>query len=224
MPELRLIDLGRSRYEEILLIQRKLLGQRKAGAIPDTLLLTEHEPVITTGQNADFRHLLVAERHLELVGVPLLHCERGGDITYHGPGQLVAYPILDLRGYGRDVHQYVRRLEQTAIELCASYGVTAERRGGAPGVYAVAGKIASVGVFISRWVTMHGIAINLAPDPVHLAWLRPCGLPDTPFTSIRALRGDAPAYTEAASRYATIFAEVFGCRLRASAAFAAPVD
>ncbi len=213
MPDVRLLDLGRSRYEDALRLQRTLLERRKAGAIPDTLVLTEHEPVITTGQNADFRHLLVPEAELALAGVPLVGCERGGDITYHGPGQLVAYPILDLKSYGRDLHQYIRRLEQTAIDLCTVYGVAARRRPGAPGVYAGDGKIASVGVFVSRWVTMHGLAINLAPDPAQLAWLQPCGLRDTPFTSVAGQTGRVPTHADAAARYATIFADVFGCRL-----------
>jgi lipoate-protein ligase B len=213
MPVVHCFNLGRSDYSAARRLQRTLLERRKAGAIPDTLLLTEHEPVITTGRNADFRHLLVPPERLAEAGITCVRCERGGDITYHGPGQLVAYPILDLGGYGRDLHHYIRKLEETAIRLCAAYGVDAERRAGAPGVYVGDGKIASVGVFVSRWVTMHGLAINLAPDPAQLALLRPCGLAETPFTSIALCGRPAPVYAEAARRYSSIFAEVFACEL-----------
>src|SRR5579871_360557 len=179
MPDLRPVNLGLSAYLEALELQRTLHARRKAGTIGDTLVLTEHAPVITTGRHADFRHLLASSEALSRAGIPCVRCERGGDITYHGPGQLVAYPILDLGGYGRDLHRYISRLEETAITFCAAYGVQAARRPGAPGVYAGDAKIASVGVFVSRWVTMHGLAINLDPDPGHLGLLRPCGLPDT---------------------------------------------
>jgi len=169
--------------------------------------------VITTGRHADFRHLLVPPTLLSATGIACVQCERGGDITYHGPGQLVAYPILDLGGYGRDLHRHIRNLEETAIRLCAAYGVAGERRAGAPGVYVGGAKIASVGVFVSRWVTMHGLAINLAPDPAHLALLRPCGLADTTFTSIALTGRPAPDYAAAARCYTSIFASVFGCQI-----------
>ncbi len=214
LPVVQCVDLGRSSYLATLSLQRTLLERRKAGEIPDTLLLTEHEPVITTGRNADFRHLLAPAETLAEAGIACVRCERGGDITYHGPGQLVAYPILDLGGFGRDLHRYIRNLEETAIRLCAAYGVAATRRAGAPGAYTEAGKIASIGVFVSRWVTMHGLAINLAPDPAQLALLRPCGLADTPFTSIALCGQPAPSYAEAARRYTSTFAEVFACQLR----------
>ncbi len=221
LPVVQCVDLGRSDYLTALDLQRTLLAHRKAGEIPDTLLLTEHEPVITTGRNADFRHLLAPPETLAGAGIACVRCERGGDITYHGPGQLVAYPILDLGGFGRDLHRYIRSLEETAIRFCAVYGVEAVRRAGAPGVYTEAGKIASVGVFVSRWVTMHGLAINLAPDPAHLALMRPCGLLDTAFTSLALSGRPAPAYAEATRRYASIFAAVFACEIRDAAAAAA---
>lgn len=216
MPVMQLLDLGRSDYTAALRLQRALRERRQAGACPDTLLLTEHDPVITTGRNADFRHLLVPERRLAEAGIACVRCERGGDITYHGPGQIVAYPILDLGAYGRDLHGYIRNLEETAIRLCGRYGLAVERRAGAPGVYVGAAKIASVGVFVSRWVTMHGLAINLSPDPAHLALLRPCGLQNTPFTSIALLGRPAPAYAQAVRDYASVFADVFRCELVAA--------
>lgn len=211
MPAVHFLDLGRTEYTETLQLQRTLQARRKAGAIPDTVVITEHEPVITTGRNADFRHLLVPQPALAEAGIACVRCERGGDITYHGPGQLVVYPILDLSGYGRDLHRYIRNLEQTAIALCAAYGVHAERRPGAPGAYVDGAKIASVGVFVSRWVTMHGLAINLAPDPAQLALLRPCGLAGTALTAIALCGGTAPSYADAARRYQAIFLDTFGC-------------
>lgn len=212
-PRVRLFDLGRTAYTHALALQRELHAQRKAGAIGDTLILTEHEPVITTGQGAGFTHLLAPATAIAAAGIALVQVERGGDVTYHGPGQLVVYPILDLRTHGRDVHLYVRRLEETALRLGEAYGVSAERRAGAPGVYVGGGKLASIGVFVSRWVTLHGVAINLAPDAAHWALLRPCGLADTTMTSVQLLTGAAPTCAEAARRYAAIFAEVFQCEL-----------
>ncbi len=203
-------NLGLTRYADVLALQRELHARRKAGESPDTLILTEHRPVFTLGSAADGRHLLVSEAELHDRGIDLVHVERGGDITYHGPGQLVAYPILDLRDHGRDVHRYIRDLEETVIRLLDGYGVTGERRRGTPGVWAGAAKIASVGVYISRWVTMHGIAINLAPDLTPFALINPCGLVGMEMTSVAHCTGVAPEMADAGRRYAAIFAGVFG--------------
>ena len=211
--EVALIDLGRTRYSEALRLMRDLHARRKAGAVGDLLLLTEHEPVITTGRGADFRNLLVPVEQLVALGIELARVERGGDITYHGPGQLVAYPILDLRGFGKDVHLFARRLEETARLMLRRYGVEAERRAGAPGLYVGEGKIASIGIFVSRWVTMHGIAINLDIDPAHAALLVPCGLAGVALTSVANLTSTAPTYGEAMAVFAAAFADVFGCRV-----------
>lgn len=221
-PSVALIDLGRTRYAAALALQRRLHAARKAGETLDTLLLTEHEPVITTGEGADFRHLLVAPEALAARGIDLVQVERGGDITYHGPGQLVVYPILDLHRYGRDVHRYVRLLEESARRLLVEYGVDAVTRPGAPGLYVDGAKIASVGVFVSRWATMHGLAINLTPDPAHLGLLVPCGLAGVRYTSVALLTGEAPSYADAAARYAAIFADVFGCTVRSNSSPLAP--
>ncbi len=214
-PSVRLLDLGRSVYCDALAIQREHHAQRKAGMIPDTLIVTEHEPVITTGRGANFRHLLVNSADLNALGIPCIKVERGGDITYHGPGQLVAYPILDLHGYGRDVHAYVRRLEATARLLLRSFGVQCETRAGQPGLYVGTFKLASIGVFVGGWVTMHGVAINLSHTAGHMELLTPCGLKGTTLGSVEMITGMAPTYEEAARRYAKVFQMVFGCRLEA---------
>jgi lipoate-protein ligase B len=207
-----LVDLGRTRYAEALAYQRDLQARRKAGAVPDTLLLTEHEPVLTLGSHAGMDNLLIPEAALAARGIDLVRAERGGDITYHGPGQLVAYPILDLTAHGRDVRHYVNRLEETAIRLLASYGVAGERHPGTPGVWTGPRKIASVGVYISRWVTMHGIAINLVMDLPPFTLTNPSGLPGLEMTSVARETGRPVPLDEARRRYAAIFADVFGCR------------
>jgi lipoate-protein ligase B len=213
LPHVQLVDLGRTRYAEALVYQRELQARRKAGEAPDTLVLTEHEPVFTLGRFADGNHLLVSEAMLAERGIELVRVERGGDITYHGPGQLVAYPILDLHRFGRDVHRYIRRLEETAIRLLATYAVEGERRPGTPGVWVGARKIASVGVHISRWVTMHGIAINVEPDLAPFELINPCGLVGMEMTSVARVTGRPAPLAQAQERYAAVFAEVFGCSL-----------
>jgi lipoyl(octanoyl) transferase len=209
-----LVHLGLTRYADALAYQRALHARRRAGEGEDTLILTEHLPVITLGNRADARHLLVPEAELRARGIDLVRVERGGEVTYHGPGQLVAYPVLDLRGLGRDVHRYVRGLEETALRLAAGYGIAAARRLGAPGVWVGARKLASVGVYVSRWVTMHGIAVNVTSDLAPFALINPCGYAGLAMTSIATELGRAVTVEEAAERYARVFAEVFACRLR----------
>lgn len=208
-PVVCLIELGRTKYEDALALQRQLHAARVAGQIGDLLLLTEHERVLTLGRRADGQYLRVPISALPERGIDLIRTERGGDVTYHGPGQLVAYPILDLHKQSLDVHGHVRRLEQTAILLLQRYGLAGGRRQGAPGVWVGSEKIASVGVYVSRWVTMHGLAINLSPNLADFDLIEPCGLVGTRMTSVGALGRPVPSMAEATRDYATIFAEVF---------------
>jgi lipoate-protein ligase B len=204
-PDLRVLHLGRTRYADALAVQRELHASRKAGLIPDTLILAEHEPVLTLGRNADEHNIIASPSLLAGLGIDVVRVERGGDVTYHGPGQLVAYPILDLAGYARDVRRYVNALEETAIRLLQSYGVEGVRRPGTPGVWAGDGKIASVGVFISRWVTMHGIAINIDPDLSQFDLIVPCGLGGVRMTSLAVEARRPVSVGEAEERYDGVF-------------------
>ncbi len=212
-PTIAVARLGRTPYEDALALQRRVHALRVAGEAGDLLLLTEHEPVLTLGRRADERYLRVPRKVLAARGIPLIQTERGGDITYHGPGQLVAYPILDLRPRGCDVHRYVRELEETAIRFLRRYGLEGERRPGRPGIWAGDGKIASVGVYVSRWTAMHGIAINVAPDPADFELIHPCGLTDTCLTSVSLLTGSAPPIEAAWDDFARDFAAVFEVEL-----------
>ena len=175
-PRVALADLGRMPYGEALDLQRHLHRRRRAGEIDDVVLAVEHDPVFTVGRSGSHDSLLVSAERLEKEGIRLVEIERGGDMTYHGPGQLVIYPIVDLQGHGKDVKGYVRRLEETAIETLAVFGITADRRPGYPGVWVDERKIASIGVYVKGWVTLHGLALNVDVNPAHFAMINPCGL------------------------------------------------
>jgi len=145
--------------------------------MPDIIITVEHNPVITFGRSGAREHLLASPSELRREAIEVHEVERGGDVTYHGPGQLVVYPIVDLREHGRDIRGFVRGLEQATIEALAEFGVDAGRRAGYPGVWVSNRKIASIGVYVSGWVTRHGLALNVAVNPAHFAMIRPCGLP-----------------------------------------------
>jgi lipoate-protein ligase B len=170
------VALGRANYEETLDLQRRLHARRVAGEIPDVVLTVEHPPVFTLGRSGSRQHVLASAEDLKREGIAIFEVERGGDVTYHGPGQLVVYPILDLRDHGRDVKRYVAALEEAAIRTLADVGIEAGRRPGYPGVWVKARKIASIGVYVRHWVTRHGLALNVAVDRAHFAMINPCGL------------------------------------------------
>lgn len=206
--------LGRVSYEDAWRLQRELAERRAAAEIPDTLLLLEHDPVYTTGRRDAGRNLRVQEERL---GAPLVRSDRGGDITFHGPGQLVAYPIIDLRAAELGVVEYVRRIEEVIIRTLAGYGIPAVRVGGLTGVWVGDSKIAAIGVRVSRpggaagaWVTSHGLALNVDVD---LSWFErivPCGIRGRGVTSIACLLGEAPSLPEVARRLACEFGNAFG--------------
>ena len=170
------LPLGREAYQATHERQLRLHALRVQGAIPDTVLSVEHDPVFTIGRRGSQENLLVPPETLRREGIAVYDVERGGDITYHGPGQVVLYPIVDLRGHGRDLARYVRNLEQTVIDFLAAVEVTAQRRAGLPGVWVGERKIAAVGVHVKRWVTLHGLALNVRVNPEHFAMINPCGL------------------------------------------------
>lgn len=204
-------ELGRIRYGEALRIQRELVEKRKQGAIPDQLLLLEHPHVITLGRNGRLENLLAAPAVLERAGIEFYHTDRGGDITYHGPGQVVGYPILDLREWRRDVVAYVRGLEEVMIQALAQFGLRGERVQGRTGVWIEGRKIAAIGVHVSRWVTSHGFAFNVSTDLSYFRYIVPCGL-TAPVTSMRELGVEAEL-REVHAALAAAFSRVFECEM-----------
>jgi lipoyl(octanoyl) transferase len=207
--------LGLVPYADGLELQRQLVEERKADRIPDTLLLLQHPHVLTIGVKKDGRHHIIAPAdRLAALGVDVFETGRGGDVTYHGPGQLVGYPIVDLNPDRRDVHHYVRDLEEVMIRVCADYGLAADRVKGYSGAW-IRGehgdeKIGAIGVRISRWVTSHGFAFNVATDIGFFNLIVPCGIADRGVTSLQARLGRAPAMGEVEDRFVKRFADVFG--------------
>jgi lipoyl(octanoyl) transferase len=182
--------LGRLRYVEALELQERLVKQRQAGEIADTLLLLEHEPVFTLGRNARAQNVLFPTEQLRERGFDVHEVGRGGDVTYHGPGQVVGYPILELAPDRRDVHRYVRDLEEVMIRTCADFGVEAARVAGLTGCWVGAEKIGAIGVRISRWVTSHGFAFNVKPESLDaFRLIVPCGIRDKGVTALERLLG-----------------------------------
>jgi len=204
----RVLDLGTREYGEAWALQRDLLGARQREEIPDTLVLVEHPHVITAGRSAHRENLLATE------GVPLFEIERGGDVTYHGPGQLVGYPIFLLRADERDLHRYLRNLEEGLIRAVARFGLAGDRKEGWTGVWTVGGarKLASIGVAVKRWVTMHGFALNVSTDLSRFAAINPCGLDASVMASVSSELGRAVSVTEMKGAVCEAFAEVFGRR------------
>jgi lipoyl(octanoyl) transferase len=200
-------DVGRLRYADAFVLQQQLVDRRKRGEIPDQLLIVEHPHVITMGRNGRDENLLAAPELLDRAGVEFHHTDRGGDVTYHGPGQIVGYPIVDLREWKRDVVAYVRALEQVLIDALAEFGIAAGRESGATGVWTEQGKIAAIGVHISRWVTSHGFALNVDTDLSYFRYIVPCGL-TKPVTSMREL-GCGANRDQIAATVARSFGNVF---------------
>ncbi len=199
-------------YAEIWALQRELLLARQNGNVPDVLLLLEHLPVVTIGRSGDRAHVLVPREALAARGIELYEIERGGSATYHGPGQLVGYPILDLRRLREDVGRFMRTLEATVIETLKQFGIDAGREPGYPGVWVGGAKIAALGVAIKRRVTMHGFALNVTTDLSAFDVINPCGL-DRPVTSMAAVLGRAVDLGAVRRAYAGQFADAFGIRL-----------
>jgi lipoyl(octanoyl) transferase len=181
--------LGRVPYAEGLELQTRLVQQRQAGAVPDTLLLLEHDPVFTLGRNARDENVLVPADALRAEGIEVFETGRGGDVTFHGPGQVVGYPILDLAPDRKDVHRYVRDLEEVMIRTCGDYGLAAGRVEGRTGCWLADEKVGAIGVRISRWVTSHGFALNVNNDLGAFRFIVPCGISDRGVTSLQQRLG-----------------------------------
>ncbi len=205
------VQLGTVDYATALRLQRSLVELRKQEKIGDTLLLLEHPPVITLGRNAEAKNVVASRELLASKGVELFECDRGGDVTFHGPGQLVGYPIFDLRGFTARIGavEYVRRVEEALIRTCADFAIEAERIAGMTGVWTAGGKIAAIGVHISRGVTSHGFALNVTTDLDYFGLIVPCGIATKPVTSIARETGRAPSLDDAAQSVARNFGRVF---------------
>ena len=203
--------LGRVTYADALELQHDLVEQRRRGEIPDTLLLLEHPPVITLGVKVrnDRTHVLATPEHLNELGVELHETGRGGDVTYHGPGQVVGYPILDLRPDRCDVHGYVRDLEEMMIRAARAFGIEAERVRGLTGIWVGQEKLAAIGVHISRWITSHGFAFNVNTDLSHFRLIVPCGIADRGVTSLGRLLGRQIPLAEVEDALVAAYCRVF---------------
>jgi lipoyl(octanoyl) transferase len=211
MRSCQLRELGRIDYSKAFELQRQLVAERKQGLIGDQLLLLEHPHVVTLGRNGHREHLLASEEILSRAGVSFYPTDRGGDITYHGPGQLVGYPILDLREWKRDVVGYVRALEQVIIDMLGEYGIAAGRIPKLTGVWVEERKVAAIGVHISRWVTSHGFALNVNTDLSYFQYIVPCGL-TKPVTSMAQL-GCVADLSDVSRSLAQHFGRVFDCEM-----------
>ena len=198
-------------YAEALALQRSLVEERRAGAIPDTLLLLEHPHVLTLGVRGDGgrSHILATDDALAARGIEIHETGRGGDITYHGPGQVVGYPIIDLNPDRRDVHRYVRDLEAVLMGVAAAYGIEAGRIEGLTGVWVGNEKLAAIGVRIARWITSHGFALNVTTELDHFALIIPCGISDRGVTSLQRLLGRSIDTADVQNLIIEQFAKIF---------------
>jgi lipoyl(octanoyl) transferase len=207
MRSLEVRDLGRLDWFEANRIQQETVARQKEGVGQDTLLLVEHPHVVTMGRNGSEANLLASPEVLAKTGIAYYETNRGGDVTYHGPGQIVGYPIFDLRLWKRDVVAYVRAVEEVLIRVLASYGIVAGREPGMTGVWTGGAKVAAIGIHISRWITSHGFALNQEPDLEYFRYIVPCGL-QLPVTSMQAL-GVKAKRAEVQERLARSFGDVF---------------
>jgi len=177
----------------------------------NTVFLLEHVPVITLGRRAKREHVLLDADGLARLGIQLVETDRGGDVTYHGPGQMVAYPVLDLNGWRPSVDWYLRALEETLIRLLEVYGLRGERVEGFTGVWVDGAKVAAIGVGVRQWITWHGVALNVNPDEKHWRAIIPCGIKDKPVTSLSNLLDPCPSMAEVMTRFREVFTAVFEC-------------
>jgi lipoate-protein ligase B len=214
--DLGIVALGRMPYGDALTLQRDLAARRIAGTLDhDLLLLVEHPPVITLGRGFQPQSLPIARGALEARGIEVHEIDRGGDVTFHGPGQLVGYPIFDLGGHRRDLHWFLRQLEQALIVALAALGIPGERAAGYTGVWTRSRKIASIGIHVRQWVTWHGFALNVTTDLSHFDLIVPCGIPDVQMTSIqRELLERFPpdGWNRTVDQVVLGFVEAFGMR------------
>jgi len=210
-PPIAAQDLGRISYKEALELQHRAVSARALNQTGDLIYFAEHEPVLTAGRAGRAESLRASEAVLRARGVEVIPVERGGDITYHGPGQIVAYPILALASlpHGRDLHRYLRDLEEVVIRALSTYEIPARRHPEYTGVWVGDRKVAAIGVAVRRWITFHGFALNVDPDLEHFDWIHPCGIRHLGVTSMRVLLGAAPPRAEVLAGIRDAFASVW---------------
>jgi len=208
-------QLGVVKYGKAYELQRRLRCDRLKGAISDTLLLMEHPPTLTIGKSGSLENVLVSKEKLADEGIALFSIDRGGDVTFHGPGQLVGYPIIDLSHRGNDIHRYVYDLEEILIRTLRDFSITAARDESHPGVWVENDEIAAIGLSIRKWITMHGFALNVNPNLEHFSYINPCGFPDRRATSISQILGHKVAMDMVTDRLLAHFSEVFDITMKA---------
>ena len=211
----RKADLGCRDYLDVWELQKRLVASRQEGAIPDVLLFVEHPPTYTIGRGGNIGHLLVSQKELTKIGATLVETDRGGDITFHGPGQIVVYPILDLNHIEPDVHYYLRRLEDVLIRALARFNIRARSIDGLTGVWHSQGKVAAIGVRVSRWVTSHGFALNVSTDLSYFNRIVPCGIFGKAVTSMESILGYTIPLASVSAAVSAEFGKVFNRRIMA---------
>jgi len=209
-----LVDLPTSDYVKIFHLQEMIHQKRQQEIIPDVVLLLEHSPCITLGRSGGYDNLLADNSVLQQHGITVHETSRGGNITYHGPGQLVCYPILSLAGEERDLHAYARKMEEVMIRTVSAFGIKASRRAGFPGVWTKEAKIGAIGVAVDKWVTMHGMSLNVCPDLNHFSFIVPCGIATNGVTSMEKLMGPSIDINRVRHEMRNQFCEIFQISMR----------
>jgi lipoate-protein ligase B len=213
--ECYLLDLGLIDYKEALNLQEKFWEDRFRKKIKDVLMLLEHHPVFTVGMGGNFSNILVSVEELKKKGIAVYRVDRGGDVTYHGPGQLIGYPILDLKSYGLDIHSYVWKLEESIVKMLKEeYGLNAEIVKGFPGIWVRNKKIAAIGIRVKSMVTKHGFALNVNPNMKYFKMIVPCGLVGKDVTSMAEVLGREISVLEVKKKYVKYFAETFDVKVK----------
>ena len=215
---MKIIDMGLMDYAEAREMQKEVLKHRKKGRAPDTLIIGEHFPVFTLGKTGSYDNLLVDSNFLKRKNIKIIEANRGGDITFHGHGQIVLYPIIHLKENSLDVHKYIRALEELAIEFLIRYGIKGERAKGFTGIWVEDKKIASIGIGVSNWVTYHGISINVNTDLGFFSMIRACGIQGVGMTSLANILNKTIDINQAKKQLVSVFENVFNkCDERAAA-------
>ncbi|MDI6765678.1 MAG: lipoyl(octanoyl) transferase LipB [Bacteroidota bacterium] len=210
MKEIQTVNFGLTAYQPIWELQKKIFNLQISKKISDVLIITEHNHVYTLGKNTDEAHLLADEKELKLSDVDVYHIDRGGDITYHGPGQLVGYPIINLNNYYLDTHRYLRDLEEVLIRTLKDFGINGHREENYTGVWVGGDKIAAIGVKVSRWITMHGFALNVNTNLSYFDRIIPCGIFHKGVTSMERILGNKVSLQDVIDSVSSRFREVFG--------------